>query len=385
MRDRPRFIGSDIYRTSSYGFGHPLAIPRVSTCIDLCRALGWLDEARYMESPVAKPEDLARYHHPEYIAALMEAERRQSVPPAERRRYNLGRNGNPVFPEMFQRPATACGGSILGAELILEGGQVYNPAGGTHHGQPGQASGFCYLNDPALAILRLLDGGLRRVFYLDIDAHHGDGVQAAFAEDSRVLTVSIHEAGRWPMRGRGAAAGEAAGEGVPAPGSVADRSGGQARNLPVPPGFNDDEMVFLLEAAVLPLAEAFRPEAVVLQGGADALADDPQSKLMLSNRALWRAVALARDLAPRLLVLGGGGYNPWSVGRCWAGIWGVLAGHEAPERLSDEAESVLRGLSWRHRRGRQPPAHWFTTLADPPRPGPIRAEVRALSEQVLSS
>ena len=395
MQNNLRFIGSEIYRTSSYGSGHPLAIPRVSTCIDLCRALGWLDEARYIDSPPATPEQLARFHDRDYIAALMEAERRQAVPPAERRRYNIGCNGNPVFAEMFRRPATACGGSILGAELALAGGRVYSPAGGTHHGRPDRASGFCFFNDPALAILRLLDGGLGRVLYLDVDAHHGDGVQAAFADDSRVLTVSIHEAGRWPMRGRGQGAGAEQGrggrggsagaeEGAPPPGSAADRAGGWARNLPVPPGFNDDEMAFLLEAAVLPLAEAFRPEAVVLQGGADALADDPQSRLSLSNRALWRAVALAGDLAPRLLVLGGGGYNPWSVVRCWAGIWGVLDGREVPDRLPAEAEAVLRALTWRHRRGRQPPTHWFTTLADPPRPGPIRAEVRALPEQAMS-
>ena len=245
---------------------------------------------------------------------------------------------------MFRRPSTACGGSILGAELALAGGRVYNPAGGTHHGRPDRASGFCFFNDPALAILRLLDGGLERVFYLDVDAHHGDGVQAAFAGDPRVLTVSIHEAGRWPMRGRGPGAG-AEEEGTPLVGSAADRGGGWARNLPVPPGFNDDEMAFLLDAAVLPLAEAFRPEAMVLQGGADALADDPQSKLSLSNRALWRTAALARDLATRLLVLGGGGYNPWSVGRCWAGIWGVLDGREVPDRLPAEAEDVLRALT----------------------------------------
>jgi acetoin utilization protein AcuC len=379
---QPRFIGSDIYRTSSYGAGHPLAIPRVSTVIDLCRALGWLPDGQYLDSPAASPDQLARFHRPDYIAALLAAEQRQAVSADERRRYNIGRNGNPVFAEMFRRPATACGGSMLGASLILGGGVVYSPAGGTHHGRPGRASGFCYFNDPVLAILILLDGGLERVLYLDVDAHHGDGVQAALADDPRVLTVSLHEAGRWPMgRGQG---GDITGSG-PQPGTAADRGTGRARNLPVPPGFHDDEMAYLLEAAIVPLAEAFAPQAVVLQAGADALADDPQSKLALSNRALWRVVATARALAPRLLVLGGGGYNPWSVGRCWAGIWGLLNGREAPERLPDAAEAVLRGLSWRHRRGRNPPERWFTRLDDAPRSGPIRPEVRALAPQVLAA
>ena len=390
MAAAPRFIGSEIYRSSSYGRGHPLAIPRVGTCIDLCRALGWLDDARYIDSPVATPAQLADFHDPAYIAALQQAERRQAVARDERRRYNIGCNGNPVFPEMFRRPATACGGSILGATLVLEGGIVYNPAGGTHHGRADRASGFCFFNDPVLAILRLLDGGLERVFYLDVDAHHGDGVQAAFADDRRVLTVSIHEAGRWPMRrrapggGPGRARGAEAAADRPEPGSVDDRAGGLARNLPVPPGFNDDEMAFLLEAAVLPLAEAFAPQAVVMQGGADALADDPQSRLALSNLALWRVAAAMRDLTPRLLLLGGGGYNPWAVGRCWAGFWGVLNGCEAPEPLPAGAEAVLRALSWGHRRGRRPPEPWFTSLADAPRPGPIRPEVRNLPGRVLA-
>jgi acetoin utilization protein AcuC len=377
MLDAPRFIGSEIYRRSSYGSGHPLAIPRVSTVIDLSRALGWLPDTQYLDSPVATPEELARFHDPAYIAAIAAAESSRTVGAEDRRRYNFGCNGNPVFPEIFRRPATACGGSLLGAALILDGGTVYNPAGGTHHGRPDRASGFCYFNDPALAILRLLDGGLRRVLYLDVDAHHGDGVQAAFARDSRVLTVSVHEAGRWPM-----VPGRAEGEGT-----AADRAGGWARNLPVPPGFHDDELAFLLDRTILPLAEAFAPEAVVLQAGADALADDPQSKLALSNRAIWRVVDAARSLAPRFLVLGGGGYNPWSVARCWTGVWGLLSGHlrleSPPQRLPAPAEAILRALNWRHRNGRTPPEHWFATLADPPRRGPVRPAVRRLAAQAL--
>jgi acetoin utilization protein AcuC len=370
---RPRFIGSDIYRSSSYGTRHPLAIPRVSTCIDLCRALGWLAGEAYLDSPRATPAQLARFHAPAYVAALIEAERTQQATPDARRRFNIGCNGNPVFPEIFRRPATACGGSILGASLLRAAGVVYNPAGGTHHGRPDRASGFCYLNDPVLAILTLLDGGLAPVLYLDVDAHHGDGVQAAFADDERVLTVSVHEAGRWPMARSGAGAG-----------GVADRAGGMARNLPVPAGFNDSEMAFLLESAILPLAERFAPRAVVLQCGADALADDPQSKLALSNLALWRVVEAAKALAPRLLVLGGGGYNPWAVGRCWTGVWAALNGFDVPGRLPAAAEALLRGLSWRHSRGRNPPEHWFTTLADRPRPGPVRPGVRDIARLVLA-
>jgi len=373
---RPRFIGSEIYRRSTYGGRHPLAIPRVSTCIDLCRALGWLPDNVYIDSPRATPGELARFHDPAYIDAVQRAEVAQALPAAEQERFNLGRNGNPIYPEVFRRPATACGGSILaGRELAAAPGIIYSPAGGTHHGRPDRASGFCYFNDPALAILALLDGGVSRVFYLDVDAHHGDGVQAAFAADPRVFTLSIHEDRRWPMASQGSD------DGI---GSAADRAGGAARNLPVPEGFNDSELDFLMEAAVLPLVAAFAPQAVVLQCGADALAEDPLSKLTLSNGALWRVVAGMRDLAPCLLVLGGGGYNPWSVGRAWAGVWATLNDFAIPAALPGAAEGVLRALEWRHSRGRNPPEAWFTTLADPPRPGPVRPAIRALAARALA-
>lgn len=367
IADDPLFIGSEIYRTSSYGRKHPLAIPRVSTCIDLCRALGWLPDRLYVDSPCADTAVLARFHDPAYIAAVQAAEAEQAVSESIRHRFRLGAEGNPVFPEIFRRPATACGGSVKAAGLLLNGcNVVYSPAGGTHHGRPDRASGFCYFNDPALAILALLDGGLKRIAYVDIDAHHGDGVQDAFHDDDRVLTVSVHEDGRWPM----------AKAGLYGAGRADDRAGGFARNVPVPYGFNDSEMAYVLEAAILPLVTDWEPEAVVLQAGCDAVADDPMSRLALSNGALWRVVAALKPVAPRFLCLGGGGYNPWAVGRAWTGVWATLRGYPIPDRLPHEGESILRGLYWRHSWGRSPPEAWMTTLADPPRPGPIRGSVR---------
>jgi len=362
MTAAPILIGSDIYRTSSYGHRHPLAIPRVSAALDLIRAMGWLDERCYVDSPRATPEQLARFHDPDYIAAILQAEADQQVPADRRERYNIGRNGNPVFPEIFRRPATACGGTLKAAALLRDGGMVYNPAGGTHHGRPDRASGFCYFNDPVLGIMALLDQGLTRICYIDVDAHHGDGVQDAFADDDRVFTLSIHESGRWPYSGKSD-----------------DRAGGSALNLPVPAGFNDSEMAFLFDEVVLPLAARLQPQAIMLQGGADGLADDPMSGLALSNRALWRVVRSLMGVAPRLLVLGGGGYNPWAVARCWAGVWAVLNGIEPEAAPTAQAQAVLRGLWWNRSQGRDPPAHWFTTIADEPREGAVREPVRVLA------
>jgi acetoin utilization protein AcuC len=359
---RPFLIGSEIYRSSSYGHRHPLAIPRVCAALDLIRAMGWLDERQYVDSPVATAEQLARFHDRDYIAAVMQAEADQQVPADQRRRYNIGCNGNPVFPEIFRRPATACGGTLRAVELLGDGGIVFNPAGGTHHGRRDRASGFCYFNDPVLGILSLLDRGIEPIYYVDVDAHHGDGVEDAFAGDGRVFTLSIHEAGRWPYTGK-----------------ATDRAGGTAVNLPVPAGFNDGELAWLLDAVIGPVGERLRPAAIVLQCGADGLADDPMSRLALSNRALWRVVRALLPLSPRLLVLGGGGYNPWAVARCWAGVWATLNGIDAAVAATEAAARVLRGLRWHHSLGRDPRPHWMATIADPPQSGAIRGEVRALA------
>ncbi len=356
-----RFIGSEVYRGSSYGPWHPLRVPRVSTVMDLARALGWLPAARYVASPRATDKALAAFHTPAYIAALRAAEAAQAVSADVRARHQIGTPANPVFAQMFRRPATGAGGVILGAEMIAGGGVVHVPGGGTHHGMPDRANGFCYLNDPVLAIMALRHFGARRVAYVDIDAHHPDGVEHAFARDPQVLLVSVHEENRWPRTG-----------------ALTDRGVGQVFNLPVPAAFHDDEMALVRDALILPAVAAFRPDAVVLQCGADGVTEDPQSRLCLSNGAHFAVGAARRDMAPRYMGLGGGGYNPWSVGRLWTGVWGILAGEALPDRLPGDAQAVLRALDWPGRkRFAGPPEGWVTTLRDASRGGVVRDEVRA--------
>ena len=355
----PIFIGSQVYRGSSYGAGHPLAVPRVSTVMDLVRALGWLPAAAYMTSPRAKPAALTAWHEPEYIAALLAAERDGKVDDKVSRRFRLGTLSNPVFAQMYRRPATGAGGVMLAAELLAQGqGAIYVPGGGTHHGMPGYANGFCYLNDPVLGILTLRRAGVRRIAYVDIDAHHPDGVEHAFASDPDILMISVHEQDRWPYTG-----------------ALTDAGVGNCYNLPVPPGFNDTEMRAVLQQLILPQLDTFAPEVVILQCGADALAEDPLSRLTLSNNAHWGVVAALRDRAPRLLVLGGGGYNPWSVGRCWAGVWATLTRQPIPDLLPEPAQAILRSLSWQGRARGRPGAEMLTTLRDAPRERPLSATV----------
>ena len=356
----PRFIGSEIYRHSSYGAWHPLRVPRVSTVMDLARSLGWLPPAQFVTSPRAKPSALASYHTPEYLAALQAAEIAQNVTDDVRERHSLGTPSNPIFKEMYRRPATSAGASLLAGELLKRGGIIYSPAGGTHHGLPDRANGFCYLNDPVLAIQSLRRNGAQRIAYVDIDAHHPDGVEHAFAQDPDTLQVSVHEENRWPRTGK-----------------ISDAGKGQVFNLPVAAGMNDTEMALILSELILPLVTNFQPDAIVLQCGADAVTEDPQSRLTLSNNAHWAVVAALKLVAPRYLVLGGGGYNPWSVGRLWTGVWATLNGCEVPDVLPPVAQGVLGALTWTGPfRQHHPEPHWIATLRDAPREGPIRDSVR---------
>ncbi|WP_333869298.1 acetoin utilization protein AcuC [Cypionkella sp.] len=350
------FIGSEIYRGSSYGAKHPLRVPRVSTVIDLGRALGLL-AGRYRASPRAKPAALTAFHHPAYIAALQEAEATGDLPPAARARFHLGSLSNPIFPQIYSRPATGAGGVLLAAELLAKGGAIYVPGGGTHHGMADRANGFCYLNDPVLAILALRRAG-HRVAYVDLDAHHCDGVEAGLAGAEGVLLISVHEAARWPFTG-------------------ATGQQGNCVNLAVPAGYHDSEARMVLHELILPLLQAFKPDAIVLQAGADSLLEDPLSRLALSNNAYVEALRAITPLAPRLLLLGGGGYNPWSVGRCWTRLWAELSGQELPEVLPEPARAVLTGLSWGGGGRPLPEAGLLTTLFDPAREGRVNARLRA--------
>ena len=368
-------IGSDVFRTTDHRSGHPLGIPRVTLTMDLCRLLGWVDDANFIDSPCATKDDLADFHDMEYIDAVDAAETLGRIDPALAERYHIGVNGNPIFDGMYRRSATACGGGLLAAARLAEaGGAIYNIGGGQHHGRPDQASGFCYFNEPALAIRSMLQRGVQRVFYIDLDAHQGDGVQDAFADEPRVFTLSVHEAGRWPME-KTALSGDL--------GTVEDSSPAH-RNLPVLAGFNDTELEYLMETAVLPLIQAFRPNAIYFQGGCDSLADDPQSKLLLSNTALWRALAMVRDAASGILVSGGGGYNPYSVARCWAGNWATLNEFDIPAFLPEPAQRLLGEVTWAHRLGRNPERHWLSTVADRPRPGRLREETKEMIRKALT-
>lgn len=353
----PVFISSEIYRATGYGSNHPLAIARVGAVLDLCDALGWFEAAPYLQSYVATEEDLLRNHTADYIAALRQADQEGKASAEMRETYNLGTMENPVFKGMFERATTSVGGSIQAAKLAMEGRVAFHPSGGTHHGMPGHARGFCYFNDPAHAIITLLEEGAERVLYLDLDAHHGDGVQHAFLHEPRVRTLSIHEENRWPNTG-----------------ALDDRGGGYAINLPVPRRFNDDELAHASKHLILPVAEAFEPDAVVICCGADSISGDPLSSMALSNRGLWSVIGEVLQRTRAAVVVGGGGYNPWVTSRYWTYLWGQIAGLEIPEQLPEQACRRLEVMECDLVDEEDVEPSWLTTLEDEWNGGPVREE-----------
>jgi acetoin utilization protein AcuC len=370
------FIASARHRRRAYGANHPLAIPRVALAQDLIAAYGALEAGEFLAARKAADHELEWFHTREYVAAAKRCEALGRVRNEWRADHGLGTLENPHFEQFFTVSATATGASVQAAEQLLAGRVAFNPAGGMHHARPGRARGFCYFNDPVLAILRLKRAGLR-VLYVDLDAHHGDGVEAAFAADPDVATLSLHmdTAYAYPHAGgRLEDAGERAGR-------------HSTVNVPLPPGTHDDEYRLLFDAAWEPLTRRFQPDAVVLQAGADAIAADPLGKLALTTQgflAVCRSVVEAApghpNGTPRLLATGGGGYHPLLVARAWTGLWALLSGRELPQEMPAAGSALLRAAL---RDLDEDEPHYRRLIAsrlDDAAPRPVRAEILALRE-----
>ena len=292
-------VHSDAYKRFDYGPEHPLRMERLGLTFGLMEAYGLtrLPDTEVLPPAPAAEAAVREFHDEEYLAVLRAAGAGEPVPDAYR--YGLGPGDNPIWPGVYEASVLACGGSILAAELVARGdvARAFAFAGGLHHAMPARASGFCYLNDAVLAILALRRHGLR-VAYVDIDAHPGDGVQAAFYRLADVLTSSTHERGDRLFPGTGAV--EELGEG---PGR------GYSVNLPLNPYTDDTVYLDAFDAVVPPVLRAFRADVVVAQLGIDGHRTDPLTHLALSVDGFAEAVRRIVGLAPRLVALGGGGYD----------------------------------------------------------------------------
>ncbi|KHL19262.1 acetoin utilization protein AcuC [Mumia flava] len=319
-----RLIGYD------FGPSHPMAPVRVDLTLRLAEELGvcGADLARAGASAV-DDATLATVHTDAYIEAV----RAVSEHPERRRPdVGLGTDDNPTFAHMHDAGALIAGASIEAARRVWTGQarHALNVSGGLHHAMPGRASGFCIYNDVAIAIRWLLDNGAARVAYIDVDAHHGDGVQKIFYDDPRVLTVSLHETGQTLFPGTGMASEIGGGD-----------AAGTAVNVALPPGTSDAGWLRAFHAVVPPVVREFKPDILVTQQGCDSHMDDPLTNLMLSVDGQRASYLALRDLAEetasgRWVALGGGGYSVLDVvPRAWTHLLAIVAGHPIePETLT---------------------------------------------------
>ncbi|MGW9495529.1 acetoin utilization protein AcuC [Streptomyces prasinus] len=320
MSGRAQLMWDEAVTGYDFGRDHPMDPVRLVLTRSLVDALGLDREITVVAAKTAGESTLRLVHREDYIDAVRAA---SADPVSADQSYGLGTTDDPAFAGMHEASALIAGQSVGAAEAVWRGEALHavNFAGGLHHAMPGAASGFCVYNDAALAIARLLELGAERVAYVDVDVHHGDGVQAAFWEDPRVLTVSLHEHPRtlFPQTGWPEETG-------------ADSAQGGAVNVALPAGTGDEGWLRAFHAVVPELLADFRPQVLVTQHGADTHFEDPLAHLAVSLDA-QRAVQVAcHDLAHeyadgRWLALGGGGYAVAEVvPRSWTHLVGIVAG-----------------------------------------------------------
>jgi acetoin utilization protein AcuC len=315
----------DPERLSRFDFGsaHPFKVHRLALTFELLQAYGLIDrdDVRVVGLREATEAEALGFHSQGYLEALRLASSGMWVP--NQFSHGLGTTDNPVFPDVFEWAMLVAGGSIDAAAALLDRDvdRSFSLAGGLHHAMPNRASGFCHVNDGVLAIQRLRAAG-KRVVYVDIDAHHGDGVQHAFYEDPEVLTVSIHQTGYTIFPGTGFE--EEIGQGA---------GRGYAINLPLLPGAGDEAYDEAFESVILPAIELFRPDVLVTQLGTDAVLGDLLANLRMSLRGFERAVERFRAVGAPWLALGGGGYDVPNVVRAWTLTWSAMLGETLPDEI----------------------------------------------------
>ena len=351
MRERPdhfasAFIYSEEFSKFEYSSSHPFKPIRAKLTLDLCRRYGLVDWPwiRILPPQATDIRTLAEFHDETYLKVLKAIDcdetARELWPDLRSKedlkgdprllKYGLGTEDNPVFSGVLDFSLLTAGATLLGAKKIADGEiQVaFNPVGGFHHAARDHAEGFCYVNDIAVAVIQLLKKGLR-VAFVDIDAHHGNGVQDAFYADDRVLVISFHQNGRdiYPWSGFENEIGEGRGKGFTV-------------NVPLPAGTDDEIFEQAFQEIVPPLLGAFKPDLVIGELGADTHVADPLSDLNLTNLGYSRTVEKLAEISPRLLALGGGGYDLYKTARNWTLAWAVLNGLEP----HDEFAGVVGGM-----------------------------------------
>jgi acetoin utilization protein AcuC len=329
-------VRSPLAAAYDFGTGHPMRAARAELAIELAEALGVLQRPtwRQVEAEPADDEQLRLVHDEVYIDVVRSVDR---APAWVLANYGLGTEDTPVFEGIHEAASAVVGGTLAACQEVWSGRSVHavSLVGGLHHAMRDAASGFCVYNDAAIGIAELLRAGCARVAYVDLDAHHGDGVEAAFASDPRVLTISLHQDGRTIFPGTGASSdiGHVGAEGY-------------AVNVPLPLGTDDSGWIRAFSGLVPVLVREFAPDVIVTQCGCDAHRNDPLTDLRVSVEGFATAYRLMHELAHevcdgRWVVVGGGGYDLVSaVPRTWACLLAEISGEPLPA-------DVMLPESWR--------------------------------------
>ncbi|MBB6627403.1 acetoin utilization protein AcuC [Nocardioides sp. KIGAM211] len=349
-----------------FGHGHPMSPIRVDLTMRLARELGVLDKLRMVDAPIATDEQIRTVHEQGLIDAVV---RCGTVPGADDEARGLGSDDNPVFRDMHQAAAHVVGASLEAFRQVWSGESLHSAsiAGGLHHAMPDRSAGFCIYNDIAVGIQSLLDQGAERVAYVDVDVHHGDGVEKIFWNDPRVLTISLHETGQMLFPGTG----------FPTDVGGPDAQG-TAVNVALPPGTADAGWLRAFHAVVPPVLREFEPEVLVTQHGCDSHIEDPLAHLMLTvdgQRAAYLALHdLAHEVAGgRWVATGGGGYALVEVvPRAWTHLLAIVGGEpldpltDTPPGWREHVRDVLgRTPPYRLTDGRTPAYRDWTEGYDP--------------------
>ncbi|HEY3347769.1 MAG TPA: acetoin utilization protein AcuC [Nitrospirota bacterium] len=326
------FIHSDYLQQFDYGEEHPLKMLRLKLTYELLKAYGLFEAPNVsvveMEPCTRKQAELV--HNYVYLDTLANID--YGYLPENLMKYGMGHGDCPAFKGVYEGSMLSTGGSVQAARLVVEGGArvAFNTSGGLHHAFPSRAAGFCYINDPAVAVAYLVSKGYR-VAYIDIDAHHGDGIQQIFYHTDQVLTISLHENGHFLFPGTGFPEEYGAGFGK-----------GYSINLPLMSGTGDDIFTWAFMEIVPPLIDKFSPDVIVTQLGCDTLADDPLTHLRLSTHGFVKMIETFKSFRLPWVALGGGGYNVPNVARAWALAFSVMAGVELPDELPESYIKLLK-------------------------------------------
>jgi acetoin utilization protein AcuC len=322
---RASFIHSPRFAEHTLGEGHPFRPDRARLLHELLERQGWLDEAwMQVVEPDQRPlEAWAGSVDPDFILAIQRASRGEVD--ASLIEHGLGSDECPIFPGLEDYVALYCAATMTAVRLVLSGEAdlVFNPLGGMHHSSRRVAEGFCYVNDVLIAVDSLL-AARHRVAVIDIDAHHGNGVEDAYLREPRVLCASLHESGEtlYPWRGALEDRGEGAGRGL-------------TINAPLPAGADDEVALAAFDGLIAPPTRAFEPTICIAVVGADTHRTDPLSHLQLTNNGMVSLMERIRGFAPQLIMLGCGGYAPQATARAWARMWAAANRiDDTPDHLS---------------------------------------------------